>query len=94
MTFDYDQEADALDITLGEGIVARTKEVEPGTLVDVDEHGNVIAIELIRPRRKWPLEEILAEFEIDDDDAAILRSLWHADKPYPFAEPAPLAAAG
>jgi hypothetical protein len=76
---------------VAEGIVARTIEIDPGTLVDVDESGRALTIELIRLNRSWPLDEIVERFMLDDDDATILRSLWSADRHYPFAEPPALA---
>jgi uncharacterized protein YuzE len=86
MRFHYDSEADGLDITLREGIVARTVEVDLGTLVDLDETGTTLNIEVIHPARAWPLDAVLERFPIDDADAAVLRSLWAENKPYPSAE--------
>lgn len=92
MTFHYDHEADALEITFDDaGIVSRTVEIDLGTLVDVDEHGDIVAIEVIRPMRRWPLNEIFERFAIGAEDATMLRSLWADEKPYPFAEPLALA---
>lgn len=92
MTFDYDQRADALDIRLGDTLVARTEQIDPGTLVDLDEHGRIVSIEVIRPARRWPLDEILDRFEIAEVDAHVLRDLWSAPDRYPFAEPTGSAA--
>lgn len=71
----YDNDADALEITLGPGIVCRTIQIDAGTLVDVDEHGDVVALELIRPMRPWPLDEIFARFQIAERDADQLRAM-------------------
>ncbi len=87
MTFHYDTEADALDIGLRAGIVARTVQLDAGTLVDLDAAGNVVSIEVIRPSRPWPLDELFARFPIAEDDAAVLRSFWGENKPYPFEAP-------
>ena len=87
MTLDYDREADAVDIALSDGIVARTVEIDPGTLIDVDAQGRVLSIEVIHPRRRWPLGEILDRFTIDDEDAAMLAALWEEPNPYPVGEP-------
>lgn len=92
MTFREDTEANALEIAVREGIVARTIEIDPGTLVDVDESGSVIAIEVLNPRRVWPVGEILARFDFSPEDGELLRSL----RPEPhlsFAAPPPLVAA-
>ena len=91
ISYRYDTEAEALDIRLGEGIVARTVEFDTGTLADVDQDGRLIAIEVIQPARAWPLDEILDRFEIDENDAAILRTLGGAGRSFPFAEPAEIA---
>lgn len=92
LSFDYDRDADALAISiLSDRIVARTLEIDPGTLVDLDEHGGLVAIEVIRPNRRWPVDEILDRFDVPDDAEAMLRSLWETNKPYPFAEPLALA---
>jgi len=93
MTFRYDRDADALDITLSGGIVCRTVGIDSGTLVDVDEHGRALAIEIIRPARAWPLDEILDRFGVADEDATVLRTLWNEESRYPFEEPAALALA-
>jgi uncharacterized protein YuzE len=86
MTFEYDTEADALDISLSGEIVAQTIEFDPGTLVDVDAQGNIVAIEVIRPMRPWPLKTILDQFNVGPQDAAVLLALWNEQSPYPFAE--------
>jgi uncharacterized protein YuzE len=88
----YDNEADALAIRLADGIVDRTVEVEPGTLVDVDAAGSVLVIEVIQPARRWPLDEVLARFEIEDADAAILRGIQGGDDVLSLVELAPLVA--
>ena len=75
MRLKYDTEADVLDIRIAEGIVARTEEIGPGTLVDVNGRGTLLSIEVLRPERPWPLEEILARFGMSDEDAEVLRSI-------------------
>jgi uncharacterized protein YuzE len=74
----YDQTADALYIELVEGaIVARTEELEAGTLADVDEAGALVGIEVIRPARDWPAEEILTRYQVaDGDEVRELIALW------------------
>jgi uncharacterized protein YuzE len=89
----YDNEADALAIRLADGIVDRTIEVEPGTLVDVGAGGCVLVIEVIQPARRWPLDEVLRRFPITDADAAVLRGIQGGDDALSLAEPAPLAVA-
>lgn len=84
MNFNYDREADALMISVREGLVARSEEVDSGTLLDFDEHGNLLAIEVLRPARQWPLDEILASYALSEADGQTLKSLWSSDERYPF----------
>jgi uncharacterized protein YuzE len=74
MRVEYDQQADALYIMLAERAeVARTVQIDPGTLVDLDDRGCLIGVEVIRPARPWPLDEILSRFPIDGVDERLLR---------------------
>ena len=85
MTLTFDQEADALAIVLvDDALVARTVQVDAGTLVDVDQDGVAIAIEVIHPARSWPLESIVNGFRLAEDDVTMLRALWSDSGPYPF----------
>jgi uncharacterized protein YuzE len=79
MNFRYDHENDVLDIRLAGGAVARTEQIDTGTLVDLDMHGRVLTIEVIAPGRPWPLDEIVQRFQIGDDETAVLRDLWNND---------------
>ncbi len=90
MIFSYDHDADALYIEMADAPVARTRQFDEGTIVDLDESGKVVGIEVLRPARDWPLEQIKASFRLDKSATAILDSLWgtgHAKRPYPFARP-------
>jgi len=83
----YDQTADALYITLREGVaIARTEQLDPGTLVDVDRVGGAVGVEVIRPARSWPLDDLVEQFDVPAGDAEVLRSLWSVGQPYPFAK--------
>ena len=82
----YDQLADALDIRIAVGDVARTEEIDSGTLVDLSASGDLLSIEVLRPSRRWPLEEILGHFDVDPADETMLRTLWGEPKSYPLAE--------
>jgi uncharacterized protein YuzE len=52
----YDPEADAMFVRLGpEGVKsARTEEVAPGVVLDFDEAGNLIALEVLDLRARSP----------------------------------------
>ena len=67
MRFAYDSDANALAVTLGDGAVAQTVEFDSGTLVDLDENGEILTIEVISPARQWPLEEIASAYAIVGD---------------------------
>lgn len=93
MNLSYDKSVDALEIrVLDDALVARTEQVDAGTLVDLNGHGEVVAIEVIHPARPWPLEEILERFALRVEDGEMLRSLWTESGRYPFAEPTELGA--
>jgi len=70
----YDLDAHALYITVSDHQVARTAEIETGTLVDVDAAGAVVGIEVLNFDRCWPLAEILDRFHVGPEDAAQLRA--------------------
>ncbi len=75
----YDLDANALYITVTDHEVARTTEVDAGTLVDVDAAGFLVGIEVLSPQRCWPLEDILGRFRVAEADAEQLRVYF----PYP-----------
>lgn len=62
--------------------MSRTATIDQGTLVDLDRFGRVVAIEIIRPARPWPLEEILSRFDVDEEVSSVLRLL--LEPVYPF----------
>jgi len=70
---EYDPEADAMYLGLVEASVSRTEQVDEGTLVDLDNGGLVVGIEIVHPDRQWPLETILERFSLDRLDADTLR---------------------
>jgi uncharacterized protein YuzE len=68
-----DLQADALYLRLAHGQVARTVELDSGTLVDVDAGGAPLGIEVLHPSREWPIEAFISQFRIDGADAETLR---------------------
>jgi uncharacterized protein YuzE len=68
----YDIDAGALYITVTDGKVARSDEIDSGTLVDLDSTGSVVGIEVINPGRAWPIRQIIDEYGISEGDAAQL----------------------
>jgi len=72
----YDAHANALYITLAEGEVARTPQIDDGTMVDLDADGGLLGIEVLAPGSPWPLAEILRRYEVADEDAAMLMACY------------------
>lgn len=48
----YDPEVDALAISWGDTPVSESDEVEPGVILDYDESGNVVGIEILNALKK------------------------------------------
>lgn len=47
MKIEFDPIADALYIELMEGDVDKTEEIKPGLIIDYDENGNVLGMEML-----------------------------------------------
>jgi uncharacterized protein YuzE len=47
MKLEYDRQADAIYIRLKEAAVANTRELDEHVIVDLDEHGRMVGIELL-----------------------------------------------
>jgi YD repeat-containing protein len=47
MKVEYDGETDTLTVTLREGVVAESDEDKPGVILDYDEAGNLMSIEVL-----------------------------------------------
>jgi uncharacterized protein YuzE len=52
MKFDYDPETDALYVRLSDAKIIESEEVQPGIILDFDEHGQVVAIEVLRVNQR------------------------------------------
>lgn len=77
MILKYTDSADALYIYLKPGVkTTRGEEIDNGTIVDLDDQGDVVGIEVLSPARDWPLEEIAERFPLDMADLLQLRTLW------------------
>ena len=94
MKFSYDYTADALYIEITGSLVDQTHQIDSGTMVDVDNLGRVVGIEVLQPARAWPLEDIKSQYKLTKNEKAILDSLWSqgTHTPYPFARPSILSA--
>ncbi len=58
MKIEYDQEVDALYIRIQEKAVARTKELEDGINLDIDEDGKIIGLEIIGAKERYSQKDI------------------------------------
>lgn len=58
MKLKIDEHADALYFELMNGQVHRSDEVAPGIIVDYDEHGNVIGIEMLSVSKRIPAADV------------------------------------
>jgi uncharacterized protein YuzE len=54
MKLKVDQQADALYLSLGEEAAADSEEVSPGIIVDYDEQGRVVGIEMLYLSKRAP----------------------------------------
>jgi uncharacterized protein YuzE len=62
MRVDYDLDAGAMYIALTERSVHNTITVDDETLIDLDEDGAPVGIEVIGLSRAWPLNEVIMQF--------------------------------
>jgi uncharacterized protein YuzE len=67
MQIDYDPKVDALDITLRPGTSAtKTVSVDERRNVDLDAHGDVIAIEVLWASEGFALDDIVERFHLEE----------------------------
>lgn len=64
MKISYDPDADAMYITLREGEVDHTKEIDENTIIDFDKEGNVLGIEVLFVKERNP--NLLREFQVQN----------------------------
>jgi uncharacterized protein YuzE len=58
MKIEYDKDVDALYICIQEKNVAKTREIEEGLNVDIDEEGKVIGFEILDATQRYSKSEI------------------------------------
>ena len=63
MKISYDKEADAMYIEFRKGDFSRNKKIDDFTVVDFDENGNLLGIELIDASKRIP-KKSLAEVNV------------------------------
>lgn len=74
MRLKYDLNVGALYVRLTDHLVARTREVDDNTLVDLDADGGVVGIEVVSITHPWALDEVLRSYKIAADEEAQLRA--------------------
>ena len=52
MKITYDKEVDALNVSIRPGTVAKTMEVAPEVLLDIDKKGRILNLEILGAREK------------------------------------------
>lgn len=60
MRLEYDPQADALYISFQEKYVAKSREISPGVVIDEDENGSTIGIEMLEVSKKIPHHELVS----------------------------------
>lgn len=78
MRLKYDLNVGALYITLSDHAIARTREIDDNTSVDLDGSGAVVGIEVISTAHPWAFETILREYAIPADEQQQLRAYFKA----------------
>jgi len=74
MHLKYDLNVGALYIRLSDQAVARTRDIDDNTSVDLDDAGNVVGIEVVSIAHPWPLNDILRDYSIPAAEVAQLRA--------------------
>ncbi|GAX61175.1 hypothetical protein SCALIN_C17_0209 [Candidatus Scalindua japonica] len=59
MTIEYSKEADAIYVYFKEEFVAKSKEIEDGVVIDFDEKGQLIGIEVLDVSQRFSLSDIV-----------------------------------
>ena len=59
MKIEFDPEVDALYVQLAEGDIETTEEIKPGVMLDYDDNGNILGLEVLNvsKREKLPVKE-------------------------------------
>lgn len=86
MRLKYDLNVGALYVRLTDRPVARTRELDHNTFIDLDSDGDVIGIEVVSIRHLWALGDILRDYRIPSDEAAQLRAYFQPDDIGPVLE--------
>lgn len=58
MEINYDKEADAMYIEFRKGEFAKNKKIDDFTIIDLDNKGNILGIELLEVSKRIPVESL------------------------------------
>lgn len=58
MEISYDKQADAMYIEFRKGEFASNKKIDDFTIIDLDEQGNILGIELLSVSKRIPVESL------------------------------------
>ncbi len=65
MKVHFDEKADALYLRLDDSKIIESQEVQPGIVLDFNEHNQVVGIEILRVKSRVPLANLKQmQFEI------------------------------
>lgn len=59
MKIEYSKDADALYVSFREVNVAKSKEVEEGVVIDLDDKGHIVGIEILDASRRLTARELV-----------------------------------
>ena len=59
MKLHYDSKADALYVRFSDQKILESEEVRPGLILDFDEEGRIVAIEMLDVRKQMPHDAIV-----------------------------------
>lgn len=86
MRLKYDLNIGALYVRLADRPVARTRELDDNTSVDLDEDGGLIGIEVISIEHPWAIDDILRDYGIPSNEVAQLRAYFQPSDIGPVLE--------
>ncbi len=81
MRYVYDSDSDALYITVRQGPVDHTVELTDGVVLDVDQHGEVVGVDVMVPSQGWDANLVADHAHLDADDRTSLHNLAAASWP-------------
>jgi uncharacterized protein YuzE len=65
MRLRFDEKADALYLRLDDSKIVESEEVQPGIVLDFNEHNQVVGIEILRVKERVPLANLRQmQFEV------------------------------